>query len=267
MDYSQQTNLFGYMKELSAQAGTIMLHARENGFKRGLKDEGGVVTSVDLRIRELVREGLAKNFPEVGLLTEESEDDLSRLTKEDVVIIDEMDGSSSFAGGREHYSFMISCVSNGVPILGLIHEPQYQRTIWAQEDNGVYLIEGDEERMLTTPPITTFDFKASQSRNHGNRTGEVYAKLGLNESRIVYSESMGTMMRRLMLGEAHFLAAFTTHLKEWDVAAGEIILREMGFSIRDTEGERLSYNQKNPNLKKGVIMIHPDIRYFVLQRI
>lgn len=63
-----------------------------------------------------------KNY-DYGFLSEESEDDLSRLGKEKVWIIDPLDGTNDFLERTGEFSVMVGLVDKNQPILGVVYLP------------------------------------------------------------------------------------------------------------------------------------------------
>ncbi|MCB0144291.1 MAG: hypothetical protein KDE50_30670, partial [Caldilineaceae bacterium] len=63
-------------------------------------------------------------FPEDGILSEESKDDLSRLQKERVWIVDPLDGTKEFIARNGEFSIMIGLAIGGKPVLGVIMQPE-----------------------------------------------------------------------------------------------------------------------------------------------
>ncbi len=85
-----------------------------------------VVTEVDRLSQNLILEHLLPTCEtyELGLLTEESEDDRSRLDKDYFWCIDPLDGTLPFVESTPGYSVSIALVSRqGVPVLGVVYDP------------------------------------------------------------------------------------------------------------------------------------------------
>ena len=67
--------------------------------------------------------------------------------------------------------------------------------------------------------------------------------------------------------ESDVILGYTKKLKEWDVAAGHVILEAAGISITDVFGNPLKYNQPIPNMKNGVLVIDPSIKQQMLEKL
>src|SRR5271155_1429908 len=93
------------------------LGAIEAEYKAGHDPVTEADTAVDAVLRqELLREG-------EGWLSEESVDDLSRLEKKRVWIVDPLDGTREFVAGIPEFCVSIAMVEDGVPVAGGICNP------------------------------------------------------------------------------------------------------------------------------------------------
>ena len=82
------------IKNLLKRAGDEILKIYEKNYQIKEKDDKSLVTEADLISEKVILKGLKKyNY---GILSEETEDNLSRLKKEKVWIIDPLDGTQDF---------------------------------------------------------------------------------------------------------------------------------------------------------------------------
>ena len=70
-----------FMKYLATEAGKIIMGFSGNELESIIKEDGSPVTIADLKVSELVQAEISKRFPHDGLLDEEAEGSLERLTK------------------------------------------------------------------------------------------------------------------------------------------------------------------------------------------
>ena len=110
------------------------------------KDSGGslatqVVTEVDRESQRRILESLAPSLTrfDLGLLTEESPDDGSRLSKDYFWCIDPIDGTLCFIEGVPGYAISIALISReGVPVIGVVYDPVRQILYHAIRDAGAF---------------------------------------------------------------------------------------------------------------------------------
>ena len=93
---------------LAHQAGAAIMDYYQTGLAVERKAGDEPVTAADQVADDLIRAGLGAAFPADGLLTEESEDDLSRLEKERVWIVDPLDGTTEFVNETGEFAVQIA---------------------------------------------------------------------------------------------------------------------------------------------------------------
>lgn len=109
-----------------------MIRSKTASEHQVLQKEGGsslasqVVTEVDLESQGMILEVLEDSLGqfELGLLTEESPDDSSRLVRDYFWCIDPLDGTLAFTKGTAGYAVVIALVGrDGVPRIGVVYDP------------------------------------------------------------------------------------------------------------------------------------------------
>src|ERR1700687_5176828 len=107
------------------------LGAIEAEYKAGHDPVTEADTAVDAVLRrELLREG-------EGWLSEESVDDLSRLEKKRVWIVDPLDGTREFVAGVPEFCVSVAMVEDGIPVAGGICNPPTNEIFLGALDAGV----------------------------------------------------------------------------------------------------------------------------------
>ena len=110
--------------EAARKASTIILeiyNSRELGVE--IKDDNSPVTRADKAADKIIREHLAKHFPNYALLTEESSDDLSRLNNDYVFIVDPIDGTKEYVAHSDEFTVNIGLAYKHKPVMGVILIP------------------------------------------------------------------------------------------------------------------------------------------------
>src|ERR1700739_4867344 len=93
------------------------------------------VTEADRAIDAVLRKTLLRDGE--GWLSEESVDDLSRLEKKKLWVVDPLDGTRQFVKGIPEFSISIGSVEDGCPVAGGIHNPATQETFIGAIGTGV----------------------------------------------------------------------------------------------------------------------------------
>ncbi len=227
---------------LARQAGEAIMGYYQTGLDLLEKAGGEPVTAADRAADDLIGRGLRAAFPLDGLLTEESDDDLSRLERERVWIVDPLDGTTEFINETGEFAVQIALAVREQPVLGVIYQPTTQRLYHAVQDGGAYCVhDGRSRRLQVSPGTDPADMCMVASRSHYSELVES-ARQALGVARVNHLGSVGLKAGLLAQGVCDLYVA-TTVAKEWDVCAPHALLLEAGGTLTDLCGERLVYNQ------------------------
>lgn len=234
-----------YVEELDCalgaahQAGELIARYFREGAKTWEKSENNPVTQADLDADALIRRVLSTAYPDDGLLTEESEDDLSRLDRERVWIVDPIDGTREFTKSIPEFAVSIGLAVDGVPVLGVVHNPIANVTVAGRTGAGVTK-NGEPAGISQCVSLQHARIATSRSENKDGRL-EAYAPIF---GELVPMGSIAWKLALVACGEFDF--NFSVKPKsEWDVCAGDFLVHEAGGVYVDFEGERLGYNERS----------------------
>lgn len=237
---------------LSRQAGHEILSFYQTGLAVGEKDYGEPVTDADRAADELISAGLRSLFPDDGLLTEESDDDLSRLTKERVWIVDPLDGTTEFITETGEFAVQIALAIGGQPVLGVVYQPVKDRLFTAVRGQGAYQVDnGRMARLHVSPRKDPGQMCLVASRSHYSRFIEE-ARILLGIRVVTRVGSVGLKVGLVARGECDLYLA-TTVAKEWDLCAPHALLREAGGTLTNLCGEAIVYNKAEVAECRGLI--------------
>ena len=216
------------------------------------------VTEADHALDAVLRKHLLRDGE--GWLSEESADDLSRLDRQRVWIVDPLDGTREFVEGIPEFCVSIAMVEAGRPVAGGICNPATGEIFLGSIGSG-----------LTYNGIPTH---ASQQRNLDGAmilASRSETKRGEWKSfenapfKVVPMGSVAYKLARVSAGLAD--ATFTlTPKHEWDVAAGAALVLSARGSVRTLEDSDLICNRKDP-LLSGLIAcgapLKPELMNFL----
>jgi myo-inositol-1(or 4)-monophosphatase len=227
--------------ETALQAAAEALKAFTPGrIEHTQKSGGSPVTEADVVLDAILKQHLLGGGE--GWLSEETRDDLSRLTKERVWIVDPLDGTREFIKGIPEWCVSIAYVVNGVPEAAGICNPAAGQTFLGIRGGGVTL-NGRAVRVSSKTGLR--EARVLASRSEINRGGwEAFAQSGFE---IIPTGSVAYKLACVAAGLADL--TFTLVPKnEWDVAAGWLLAEEAGGVVADITGQRRRFNQANPLL-------------------
>ena len=96
------------VKESVIKAGKLALKWFKKDPEQWKKDDGTIVSKADIEINDLLNKLLKDKNPEFGWLSEENEDDKSRLNKKITFVVDPLDGTQAFLEGKREFSISVA---------------------------------------------------------------------------------------------------------------------------------------------------------------
>lgn len=237
---------------LAREAGKAIMgyYQTSSAVERKLGDEP--VTIADRVADDLIGSGLRDAFPSDGLLTEESDDDLSRLEKERVWIVDPLDGTTEFIAETGDFAVQIALTVKGQPLLGVVYQPVTSLLYYAVRDHGAYLLRDGRTMRLRVSAVTDVpQMCLVASRSHYSPFVDAARRaLGIQSQK--QAGSVGLKVGMLVRGVCDLYLA-TRVSKEWDVCAPHALLLEAGGVLTNLCGELPVYNKAKPIACKGLI--------------
>lgn len=101
----------------------------EKDFDVEIKDDQSPVTEADKKADALIRDYIKERFPAHAFLTEESEDDRSRLTNDFVWIVDPVDGTKDFVARNGEFTTNIALAYKHEVVVGVVIVPSVVMSI------------------------------------------------------------------------------------------------------------------------------------------
>lgn len=215
-----------------------------------------VVTEVDQKSQDLILEILAPTLStyDLGVLTEESEDNGSRFQKDYFWCIDPLDGTLPFTEKRIGYAVSIALVAkNGTPVIGVIYEPLKDLCCWALKDGGVFKTQGNKAPVILQNNALTLICDSAFNRNPNYESTIASLKqiaLSLGYTNLNLMEGGGSVMNAIWVLQHQPACYFKFPKREkgggnlWDYAATVCVFNEMGMPVSDMQGKALNLNAK-----------------------
>ncbi|MDX6694161.1 MAG: 3'(2'), 5'-bisphosphate nucleotidase [Blastocatellia bacterium] len=244
--------------KLAREAGATILEY----YKRPLRVERKVdadehtepVTEADRAANELIVNAIRREFPEDGLLAEESIDTERRLGKERVWMIDPLDGTSGFIARDGDYAVQIGLTVAGRVVLGVVYQPLPDLLYWAAAGAGSWIERAgfEPERGRVTGESDIARMRLAASRAHRSpRMDRVVRAFGVKEE--VRRGSVGVKVGLIVEQQCDLYVHLSPRTKQWDTCAPEIILTEAGGKLTDLFGQPLRYNQPDVQNRNGIV--------------
>ncbi|MCY4335804.1 MAG: 3'(2'),5'-bisphosphate nucleotidase CysQ [Litoreibacter sp.] len=215
----------------------------------------GPVTQADLEIDTMLRQELSAARPDYGWLSEETEDDSARQEAERVFIVDPIDGTRAFIAGERSWSHSLAIAERGEVIAAAVYVPMMDR-LYTASNSDVSRLNGtpiESSKRLQIEDATVLAAKSNMKPEHW-----------LHGAPPLKRHFRPSLAYRLSLAaQGRFDAMLTLRpCWEWDIAAGELLVRKAGGTATDMTGKPLRFNNAMPQTLGCVAAgagLHPQI--------
>ena len=231
------------MNSISANL-NIMIKASEKASKALIRDFGEVeklqvsikgpldfVSNADTKAEKIIIEELSKARKNYSILSEEDGSKIGK-DKNNIWIIDPIDGTINYLHGVPHFAISIALKSNNEIISGVIYDPIKDEMFYAEKNNGAYY-NNQRIRVSKKKKLEDCLFATGGNISEKNKTN----------TNIIIRRSGSAALDMAYVAAGRFDGYFQKKLNIWDIAAGIIIVKEAGGIINEID---LS---KNNNIK------------------
>lgn len=232
--------------EAAEKAGEEILKIYHSEYEVKTKADESPVTIADLASNTIIQDCLKETG--VPVLSEEEDFGSYESRKElpFLWVIDPLDGTKEFIKKFEDFAVCIALVVNNKPVFGIIHIPIRNQTYFAIKGKGAFLLEGGIKTKL--PIVKAREhYVFLKSRSHPDAKLEDYLIELKKEHANLELQVVGSAVKfcEIAYGNADEYTRFNPTM-EWDTAAGQIIVNEVGKQLIDqSTGEEMLYNREN----------------------
>ena len=224
------------------------------------KEKNDFVSSVDKAAEAEIIAQLRKAWPEDNILCEES--GLIKGTSDTTWYVDPLDGTTNFLRGIPHFAVSIGCVKNGRHEHAVVYDPVRREEFTASRGRGAALngrrIRVSDRHEFNGALIGTgIPFRASQQPFISGYM-QCVEHFANNSSGIRRAGSAALDLAYVAAGRLDAFWEFG--LREWDVAAGMLLIQEAGGLMADFNGGSTCLNTGNivcgnPKLFKSLLKV------------
>ena len=219
-----------------------MIKAAEKASKSAIRDFGEVeklqvskkgprdfVTKTDKHVEKILIEELSKTKKNYSFLSEEV-GSIENKDKDNIWIIDPIDGTTNFLHGIPHFAICVALESKKEIISGLIYDPIKDEMFYAEKNKGAYL----NNQRLRVSNKNIID-ECLFSSNH---EGVKFSNLNMR-----YSGCAALDLAYVASGRLD--GFFHNKINIWDVAAGALLIEEAGGIVNDLN----KFDQNNIDIR------------------
>ncbi len=238
------------VREAAALLKTYFRAPLDVAFKE--KGEQSPVTEADQRSEAMLREALARAFPDHGIIGEE-QDDVVNAGADYIWFLDPLDGTTNFTAGLPAFAISMGLCFRGTPVLGVVMVPWEgpDGTIFrAHQGGGAYCNDVAMQIAPAEVPAGTrlfsMPFWALGQYRIGRRSlvrgGNIRAN-GSIAYELVYA-ARGSYQFSIISGA-----------KLWDMVAGAVLVREAGGDVLCCNGKARRWSDWETFIKRA--LMHP----------
>ncbi|MDC0586477.1 3'(2'),5'-bisphosphate nucleotidase CysQ [Gammaproteobacteria bacterium] len=241
-DLLHNTQLIDKLIAISKEAGEAILKVYNSDFDYQIKEDLSPLTKADTLSHHIICKRLAVLTPDIPILSEEDSDIPFNIRSQwkQYWLVDPLDGTKEFIKKNGEFTVNIALIENNIPILGAIYIPVSDEIFWGTKRYGSFYKNKNQdiERINVSKNIYS-PIRIITSRSHP------YPKLDslLKEIKDYEVISRGSSLKFCLIakGDADFYPRFGP-TSEWDIAAGDAIVRFAGGYVLNTNGLTIKYN-------------------------
>ena len=256
------------VRDLAGEAGAIILDSsRKLKTVTSKSSVADLVTEFDLAVESFLKARISETFPDHLFLAEESSADDSVLTDAPTWIIDPIDGTTNFIHGFPFFCVSIAFSAKKQILHGVVFNPVTDQMYYASKGFGAFvstshaeprrLVLNGESDLSSALISTGFNIPTIRSVLGGSPDKKVAADYALLQKVVLDNVAiLQTKCRDIRrIGSAALdlcaVAAGITDcyyefgVREWDIAAGLLILEEAGGVITNVAGNPLDLHGRN----------------------
>jgi len=263
-DHQPLPDLIDTFERAAIAAGKEILAVRAIGAQVSIKSDSTPVTQADRVAEAIILASLSRQFPEVPVVAEEMAEDgkCPSCTQASYFLVDALDGTGEFIAGRDEFTVNIALIRNLKPVAGVVYAPALRR-IWSgaglKAYRGEVTAEGEiyDRREIRTRALPKTPVALVSLSHREPETQAWLDKLPAHET-----ANIGSSLKFCLVAEGKAdVYPRLVCLHQWDIAAGDAVLRAAGGVTLGLDGKPLEYGVENSDFDCGRFICwgrHPD---------
>ena len=243
MNQPDLASLLDQLQPLVRQAGQVIMDIYATDFDVARKGDASPVTQADQLAEAVILAGLARIAPDVPVVAEEAvaAGQVPEIG-ECFFLVDPLDGTKEFISRNGEFTVNIALIEHGRPVLGLVFAPAIDSLYGGAEGLGAWVEDARGRRAIACRVVPVEGLTVVASRSHGDES----ALDALLAGRLVASRTNAGSSLKLCLvaaGQADLYPRLGRTM-EWDIAAGDAVLRAAGGRVTVVaDGSDLRYGK------------------------
>ena len=224
---------FDAARSVAAEAGRLALGflAEPQRLQIASKGPQDVVTAADFAVERFIVQSLTRLFPGDCFLAEETYTEIHSETLRALWVIDPIDGTGNFAGGRPDWCVSMGFMHLGEPVIGVIDIPSMNEQFAAVRGGGA-TCNGKPVRVSDRGSLAQSTLGVDYSFRHSSAAYlEILQALFDAKAGFRCNGSSAVSLAHVVCGRLDGFVEL--HLYPWDVMAGIVLIEEAGGWAND----------------------------------
>jgi myo-inositol-1(or 4)-monophosphatase len=223
------------LRTAAVTAGIIASSYFRRDLKTWTKENASPVSEADIVLDKFLHSALTTARPDYGWLSEESADDLSRLSHPRTFVVDPIDGTRGFIRGEDSWTVSLAVVENGTPVVGVVFAPARDEMYEACLGGGARL--NGHPIARHTPPGRQAPLIPAPGAVH-----QELQAAGLDYTRGPFYPSLAYRLVQIATGKLD-ATVVRRGSQDWDLAGAAAILTECGIPFEDACLGAMQFNR------------------------
>ena len=261
MEDRERQRIYNHAREWILEAGKKIRDSIDEPLTINTKsDANDLVTHMDQDTEKYFAEKITSTFPTHLLLSEEGFGDEVAEEKGTIWIVDPIDGTMNFVHQKRNFAISVGVFHEGSGEIGLIYDVMDDILYSAQKGQGAYkneqkLLPLAKERILDESIVVVNNFWTCEN-----------PKINAGKMQDLVKKVRGTRSYGSAALEFAFVAEgvvdgyISLRLAPWDIAAGVVLVNEVGGETSNVNGTPLNMLTKNT-----VLSCNPAIKQEIIE--
>lgn len=263
MDTIEREILANRLRSWILQAGKLIRDKMNDPLTISIKSNPkDLVTEMDKEVEFFFATKIKEFYPNHLLLGEEGYGH-TEINKTDTIwIIDPIDGTMNFVNQKQDFAISIGIYHQGIGEIGYIYDVMSNTLYSALRGNGAYknntkLPTLKNESLGVDESIVALSHRWLMKNNFINEKSLQQLVKDVRGVRSYGSAALGFAR----VAEGALDAYITMRIEPWDIAAGKIIVNEVGGITTDVQGKELKLLERS-----SVISAHPEVHGTIVKK-
>ncbi len=236
--------------DVMSEAGELLRSPGSDDVRAQRKASGEIVTAADREIERMLVAKLRAWYPDDRIYGEEGGESGLGVDAAATWYVDPIDGTRSFASGRDGFSVMVSRTIGPTARLALVYDPLRALLHAATPERGITIDRAGAARPLAASPGSRATLIWSPFSD-ADLQARLQDALELESS--IEIESFGLRALALLEGRGRLFTSGGPRVKYWDVCPASVLMELAGGRLTDFGGEPLRYDGALPLQDRGAL--------------